>query len=349
MAAHAAGIAYTATSSRRSDDRPRRPGAGYGFRPRQRARARPRGHGQRVLASPTLDSGTSGSFDESLTATGVAMGTPFYMAPEQHRGGPVDHKADQYAFAVALWEALAGHRPFVGTWRALGKAKAAGPPRPPRTMPRRVGAALVRALAPAPAERFASMSDLAQAMDQRSARPRWIAAAAVGILGIRGLAWAASSDSGRSAVQRPDPEHRSLGSQRRRAALEGAFERSGLDDAAAAIPAAAPGQLDARVEGLVAAADETASTWSTTTFAGHDRRPCRLRRGPLGRARAGDRSVDRRRRQDPADAPVVLSRLSPPAAARRLAPRRRSPRWRPTPARRGSAAVPAWCSPGPTP
>jgi serine/threonine protein kinase len=76
-------------------------------------------------------------------------GTPAYMAPEQRARGAIGPAADQYALAVALWEALAGVRPD-GDLR-----------RPPR-MPPHVHAALVRALAPAP--------DGAVPVDDRAAR-----------------------------------------------------------------------------------------------------------------------------------------------------------------------------------
>jgi tRNA A-37 threonylcarbamoyl transferase component Bud32 len=48
------------------------------------------------------------------TATGQAMGTPLYMAPEQCRGRSVDHRADLYAFGVVIYETLTGMVPFTG-------------------------------------------------------------------------------------------------------------------------------------------------------------------------------------------------------------------------------------------
>src|SRR5262249_42666209 len=49
-----------------------------------------------------------------LTATGSLLGTPAYMAPEQWQGGAITPATDQFAFCVALWEALSGQRPYPG-------------------------------------------------------------------------------------------------------------------------------------------------------------------------------------------------------------------------------------------
>lgn len=50
----------------------------------------------------------------NLTRTGVTMGTPLYMSPEQVEGKPVDHRTDIYSFGVMCYHMLAGHPPFMG-------------------------------------------------------------------------------------------------------------------------------------------------------------------------------------------------------------------------------------------
>ena len=79
----------------------------------------------------------SGSTVRSLTETGSLVGTPAYMAPEQHEGTAVDARADIYAFCTALWEGLVGKRPFSGT--TLGQLHAAKLRGPPGSMPSDAG------------------------------------------------------------------------------------------------------------------------------------------------------------------------------------------------------------------
>ncbi|MEM6995467.1 MAG: serine/threonine-protein kinase, partial [Myxococcota bacterium] len=119
----------------------------------------------------------------------LATGTPGYMAPEQHAGGPTDARADQYGFCVTAFEALAGHRPFAGDdvselvahKRAL---RIIGPP-PGTAVPRRIWRVLERGLAAAPEERFADMQALLAALQglsrQRLVRRAAVAGAALAI------------------------------------------------------------------------------------------------------------------------------------------------------------------------
>jgi len=110
-----------------------------------------------------------------LTQTGVVLGTPAYMAPEQFVGQTVDARTDQFAFCVALYEALFGVRPFDGaTMSELTGNVLAGHVRqtPQRSqVPLAIARALRRALSVAPAERYPSMTELLAELE-RHAHPR---------------------------------------------------------------------------------------------------------------------------------------------------------------------------------
>jgi tetratricopeptide (TPR) repeat protein len=101
-----------------------------------------------------------------VTATGMVLGTPAYMAPEQHRGAAVDERADQYSFCASLVEALYGTRLFTGPDLRAGETRTIGRmPREPVAIPSFVRRALDRGLDPDPARRFASMQALLHAME----------------------------------------------------------------------------------------------------------------------------------------------------------------------------------------
>ena len=129
--------------------------------------------------------GPSNSQPLKLTQTGVVMGTPAYMAPEQHDARPADERADQYAFCVALWGALQREPPFTGsTLTEIGLAKMSGPPPRPKTMSRALHRALATGLAVRRDARHASMADLLQALEPPRRTRMWVVGAvAIGILG----------------------------------------------------------------------------------------------------------------------------------------------------------------------
>jgi len=112
------------------------------------------------------DFGAAHLADFGQTQTGGFFGTVAYMAPEQISGGTIGAAADLYALGVTLYEALTGRPPFLGpdlVAQHLGEA-------PPAPSSRRPGLApehddvLARALAKAPAERFASAVEMAAAV-----------------------------------------------------------------------------------------------------------------------------------------------------------------------------------------
>ncbi len=145
-----------------------------------------------------LDRSGNGILSDRLTMTGVLVGTPAYMSPEQFAGGDVDARADQFAFAVMTWEALHGKRPFAGAdQRVLRAAVEAGriqaPPRD-SPVPARVRVVLTRALAVDPAKRYPSMHELLEALRAASRPARhwpWLAAGGGAAILVAGLAWAA--------------------------------------------------------------------------------------------------------------------------------------------------------------
>src|SRR5690606_35366818 len=120
------------------------------------------GEGGEVRYPVNLDD--SDVLSSPLTQTGVVVGTPRYMAPEQHAGAPADARSDQFAFCVALYQALYGQDPFVAnTLERLAMAKQEGRiceiPAQSR-VPAYLEDIVLRGLAPEPADRFPSMEDL---------------------------------------------------------------------------------------------------------------------------------------------------------------------------------------------
>ncbi|MBX7081003.1 MAG: serine/threonine-protein kinase [Nannocystaceae bacterium] len=103
-------------------------------------------------------------FDTQLTAAGSVVGTPRYMAPEQHYAQPMDARADQFSFCVALYEALYHVRAFAGdNLPELAKRKHSGELAEVTAdvdVPARVLAALKRGMAGKPDDRFETMDAL---------------------------------------------------------------------------------------------------------------------------------------------------------------------------------------------
>jgi predicted Ser/Thr protein kinase len=131
----------------------------------------------------TFSSGTPSSLT-GITATGSLLGTPAYMAPEQWGGGMVTPATDQFAFCVALWEALAGERPYRGpTLDELRAQAALGPAALAVTkIPRRLRAILRRGLDPDPGQRWPDMDALLAQIVRVERRPGIALAIGLGAL-----------------------------------------------------------------------------------------------------------------------------------------------------------------------
>ena len=114
----------------------------------------------------------------AVTGTGVVVGTPQYMSPEQALGVTVDARSDIYSFGVLAYELLTGTRPE--------------PNPPPATVSPQLDGVLARCLAADPRQRYADARELTAALEGRARSRRswpWIIAAAIAVLAIAGALW----------------------------------------------------------------------------------------------------------------------------------------------------------------
>ena len=151
-------------------------------------------------AAPTTDAAARDPSDPAAAGapqTGLA-GTLAYMAPEQYLGASVDARADQFSFAVALYEALHGERPFAAPPVSGDPPAVTAPPR--RGVPVALRQVLLRALRRDPDERYPSIAELLAALTPRPRRARNLAVAAIASLVGAAIALAVTA----AAVRAPD-------------------------------------------------------------------------------------------------------------------------------------------------
>lgn len=134
------------------------------------------------------------------TSDAPIVGTPAYMAPEQHRGEPASPAADQYAWCVMAWESLYGARPFLATTgegllsEKLRNALPRSAPSP--RVPGAVHRVLLRGLAPSARARWPSMDALLFALERaRSARRRLFLWGSMATLACAALVYSVASPS----------------------------------------------------------------------------------------------------------------------------------------------------------
>ena len=120
----------------------------------------------------------------SLTATGMMLGTPAYLSPEQVTGESNDHRVDIFALGVMAYQMMTGKLPFDGpTPTAAMMRRLAGPPEPLISLrpdvPADVAAVIERCLAAEPAERWQNAGEVAAALGGTGATPSGTASRAV--------------------------------------------------------------------------------------------------------------------------------------------------------------------------
>ncbi len=204
------------------------------------------------------DADDQGSTSNGLTQAGTVMGTPAYMAPEQHLDDlPLGLASDQYSFCVALWEALYRSRPFEdGDYRTLVSAKLAGPPSAPAgsRVPPWLHRVVERGLAPEAGDRWASMEDLLLALGRDPAARRVkIVGGLLGVGLVGAVGWAAASASAPVAPCEDAPEQ-----------LASAWSEGSGQSITTALEGAGRAYAAETAQLTVSALDEYAQRWAAT-------------------------------------------------------------------------------------
>jgi eukaryotic-like serine/threonine-protein kinase len=140
--------------------------------------------GQALVADFGVAKALAGTDQGALTETGMAVGTPAYMSPEQATGGSIDGRTDIYALGCVLYEMLAGEPPFSGPTHQAILAKRMLEPVPHvrtlrDTVPEALDQAVARSLAKAPADRFATADELGRALQESAPNSASTVAASV--------------------------------------------------------------------------------------------------------------------------------------------------------------------------
>ncbi len=181
---------------------------------------------------------------------GSLLGTPAYMAPEQLDGAGADARTDQFAFCVALHEALHGRRPFVVD--SVGELRRQMRERPPslpsdRRLPSAITRALGRGLAADPSARHPSMDALCAAMESWPRR-RQLFGGSIAAVALALLTWRAfrSEHPPLNRVCRVDSRHAGAALNEQRRAARATHAPSPLPGAARALDGA-----DAALEAYV--------------------------------------------------------------------------------------------------
>ncbi len=200
----------------------------------------PRQRGLRVVVT---DFGLArlgeGSEEARITATGMVLGTPAYMAPEQLQGGEITAATDVYALGVLMYEMVTGRLPFEGQGAmAMSVRRITEEPPTPRSLvedlDRRWERTILRCLRRQPEQRFATVGDVARSLAGESvtavpsgqARLRWVPAALLAFAVLVVVVWGALRPASETEPSLVDV------TPRRAVAVLGFKNLSGRDDSA---------------------------------------------------------------------------------------------------------------------
>ena len=187
-------------------------------------------------------------------------GTPAYMAPEQWLGEQVDPRTDQFSFCIALWEALAGARPFHGdSFDELRAGILAGRLPERGRIPPELHRALVRGLARDPDARYPTLEALLADLVDAPSRRRRRLAAGLALAGVLGLGVGASTLAAGDRCAGGEARLAGVWDDSRREATRAAFLATGLGYAGDAWAGVVRG-LDARAAEIAAMHREACET-----------------------------------------------------------------------------------------
>ncbi|MBL9105722.1 MAG: serine/threonine protein kinase [Myxococcales bacterium] len=190
--------------------------------------------------------------DAPLTQHGALLGTPAYMAREQHLGLVADARTDQFSFCASLYQALYGQLPFAGkTVLELADNVLHGRVREPprgRKVPAFVHRAVLRGLSAEPAQRWPSMHDLLRTLGRDPARTRRRAL-------VGGLLLALGAGGAAAVLAGPGPCDGA-------AALAGAWDPARRAAVAAALRATGVAYADETLSRVQGSLDGYAAAWS---------------------------------------------------------------------------------------
>jgi serine/threonine-protein kinase len=131
-------------------------------------------NGHALVADFGIAKAVEAAGGEKLTETGMAVGTPHYMSPEQALGGQIDGRSDQYSLACVLYECLIGQTPFDGPSPMAVLARHAMEQVPSmqvvrNAIPDTIEDIVFRAMEKTPADRYPSMKEFAEALEDAEA------------------------------------------------------------------------------------------------------------------------------------------------------------------------------------